>query len=122
LLERDRAGSGQLVERAHRPEPEVLGRGGRVKPASRVARVFRDPGDEPWCEPLGEAAPTAVRGADGKVELTFQQKVSATQLPDNTRLSVSGFGMRAAHVVPSDEPPQVEVHRGDASEQAATDP
>jgi hypothetical protein len=55
--------------------------------------------------------PVAVKRPDGKVDVTFVRKVTATKLPENCQLEISRFGMRAAHVSPSDTAAQVEVTR-----------
>lgn len=54
---------------------------------------------------------SAARGPDGKINITWQQHVTATKLPDNTKIEVGGFGVRAAHVHPTADAPLIEVNR-----------
>lgn len=57
-------------------------------------------------------APLASRRADGEVEITLQPEVKVVALPENTKLSLSGFGMRVAHVLPTAELADVELRDG----------
>lgn len=49
--------------------------------------------------------PVATRTVDGEVSITFSVNASPTKLPPNTKLELSGAGMRAAYVKLSDNKP-----------------
>jgi hypothetical protein len=51
--------------------------------------------------------------SDGKVDITWTKRLTATKLPENTRIGTESFGERAAHMTPSGEPPLIEVTRAD---------
>lgn len=51
----------------------------------------------------------APRRADGKVAVSWRNKLTATKLPPNTSLRVQEFGMRAANLTLADEPPIVDA-------------
>lgn len=99
-------------------------------PAIRFARgelSRQDPSSPP---PVMEGAPVEVEwdvkqvgvshDSEGKVNIAWQTRVTATKLPENTTLGVHSFGMRAAHVTPSGEPSLIEVER--AGDEAADPP
>jgi hypothetical protein len=54
--------------------------------------------------------PVATRTPEGGLNLAFPREVSPT-LPPNVTFDLAGFGMRAAHMKPTGESPDVEVRR-----------
>jgi hypothetical protein len=71
-------------------------------------------------EPLGGAAvdvewkllaPVASVDATGEVVVSFPREMTIRSLPPNTKLEVTGYGMRASNVSPVDREPEVTVTR-----------
>jgi len=57
------------------------------------------------------ASPVATHAPGGEVVISFPWEIKVAGLSPNTTLDVTGYGMRAAHVRPADEPVDVEVLR-----------
>jgi hypothetical protein len=58
-------------------------------------------------------------GVDGKVNITWSTKLTATKLPNNTQIGAESFGMRAAYVTPLGGPMAGDAQR--AGEHGSTD-
>jgi hypothetical protein len=56
---------------------------------------------------------TAETGADGKVNITWSTKLTATKLPDNTQIGVESFGERAAHMTATGDAPLIALERAE---------
>jgi hypothetical protein len=55
--------------------------------------------------------PVAIRRPDGSIGITVEPRAAVTALPENAHLTLSGFGMRAAHLSASNQPLEVKVER-----------
>jgi hypothetical protein len=89
-----------------------LSRTDRSKPAPRMDVA---PMEIEW----KGTPPTAVTRPDGKVDLSFTDEITVTHMPENMQFRPTSFGMRAAHMKPSEAVPEVVVTRAVAGEDSS---